>query len=588
MGDPTEGETIARPLVRSPKDRLSAVYGSDASDGQRRRSRRPQAADGPRPLIERAARSSRTWRIVGLVFVATMALACCLPFSHAVYWLGDEGILLRGGGEMLSGKKLYTDFFEFYPPGGLLITQGWLFVFGQSFAAARALAIASIVAGACFAYLACAVASESVLLPAALVAVWLVMSQGQWTMVDHHWFTTCFSMLAAWMSLASLRTDQARLRPSFMAGLASGAAAMVTPTRGALAILAAVGSLVDFRDRKTQMIACVAGCAVIPILCLAYIVLNGELSAGYNDIIRFPATDYSGIQGVNFGSGLVAKTLPLGLMYPLAPLLPLLVVFKDGLGLLKDRLFRACLLFAIAGFIGIYPRPDLVHISFTAPLALPLLAYCGRRLTRNWNARFVYATGAVGLALCLPAALSYVDDARATWSAPTSQTPAGPISFIGDPDAPALFALIGKTPSTDRFLFYPYMPLAAFIAQRPHVSRYDVFVPQYTPPSQYADACASAEARATWVVLDHTWMDPAHFASMFPAMRNPRPPEVAAFERAIDADFKLVETIGHYEIRKRADPSPLRPCSAMGAAFSPAHRIGYGGWRLSGLVHAMI
>ncbi len=492
-----------------------------------------------------------------------LALACCLPFSHALYWLGDEGILLRGGSEMLAGKKLYTDFFEFYPPGGLLITQAWLSVFGASFASARALAIASVVAGACFAYLACAVASESVLVPAGLVAAWLVMSQGHWTMVDHHWFTTCFSMLAAWASLATLRGTGPSRATSLLAGLASGAAAMVTPTRGALAMLAAAGSLVDFRDRKIQMAACVAGCAVAPILCLAYILLNGEAPAAYADIIRFPATSYSGIQGVRFGSGVVAQTLPLGLMYPLAPILPLLVVFRNGVGVLKDRVFRACLLFAIAGFLGTYPRPDLVHIGFTAPLALPLLAYCARRITRTWNVRLVYAAGAGALALCLPAALSYAQDARATWMAPTSQTAAGPVSFIGDPDAPALFAFIGKTPSTDKFLFYPYMPLTPFLAQRAHVSRYDVFVPEYTPPSQYADACLSARAQATWLVLDRTWMDPAHFGSVFPAMRNPRPPEVQAFERSVDAGFSLVAKFGRYEVRKRVDPSPGRPCGGL-------------------------
>jgi len=567
MADPTEGETIAQPPVRSTKDCWLAIHGLDAAGAEIRPQWRLLHSETfdtwwPRPMADQVARSSGASRLIGLAFVMALALACCLPFSHAVYWLGDEGILLRGGSEMLAGKKLYTEFFEFYPPGGLLVTEAWLFVFGHSFVAARALAIASIVAGACFAYLACAVASESVLLSAGLVSAWLVMSQGRWTMVDHHWITTCFSMLAAWLSLASLRWSGPQLKSSFMAGLASGAAAMVTPTRGALAILAAIGSSVDFRGRKTQMAACVVGCAIVPILCLAYIMLNGELSAGYADIIRFPATDYGGIQGVRFASGVVGKTLPLALMYPLAPILPLLVVFGNGLGALKDRLFRCCLLFAVAGFLGVYPRPDLVHISFTAPLALPLLAYCARQITRNWDVRLVYATGAVALALCLPAAVSYVWDARATWAAPTSQTAAGPISFIGDPDAPAVFALIGKTPSTDKFLFYPYMPLAAFLAQRTHVSRYDVFVPQYTPPNQYADACGSAAAHATWLVLDRTWMDPAHFGSVFPAMRNPRPPEVVAFERSVDANFSLVAKIGHYEIRKRAIPSPLLPCGA--------------------------
>jgi hypothetical protein len=510
--------------------------------------------------IRPEARSAGRARALGLAFVALLALACCLPFAHAVYWLGDEGILLRGAGELLAGRKLYTEIFEFYPPGGLLITEGWLFMFGHSFAAARALAITSIVGTACFAYLACAVVSRRVFMPAALVGVWLVMSQGQWTMVDHHWFTSCFSMLAAWLSLAGAVEAKPGLRSSFIAGLASGAATMVTPTRGALAAMAAVGSLVDFRDRRTQIAMCVAGGAIVPLVCLAYIVRNGELAAGYADIIRFPATDYVGIQKVPFGAGVTAPFIPLALIFPLASILPLIVVLRYGRGILKERLFRSCLLFAAAGFVGLYPRPDLVHISFAAPLALPLAAYCATKITWKWDSRLVTVVGAIALALCLPGGLSFAQAAREALWAPTSPTAAGPISFIGDPDAPAAFAMVDKTPGVDGFLFYPYMPLASFIAQRQHVSKYDVFLPGYTPPSQYAEACATANARATWLVLDRIGMSVARYKSTFPAMQNTRPPETAAFERSIEGDFRFVTRIGRYEIRKRVTPPPVRAC----------------------------
>jgi len=556
VGDPTQGDTIIRPPNGAPLADRSDL--ADGEIGQLKRLLNDMTGgdSGERPR----SRSGGGSRTIGLASVAALALAVCFPFRHAVYGLGDEGILLRGGAEMLAGKKLYTDFFEFYPPGGLLITQAWLWVFGHSFAAARALAIVSIVGASCFAYLACAAVSESVLLPAGLVGIWLVTSQGRWTIVDHHWFTTCFSMLAAWLSFAGMREPKPGPRTAFLAGLASGAAAMVTPTRGALATLAAVGSFVDFRDRKVQLAGCIVGVAVVPVLCLAYIVANGELAAAYADIIAFPATSYSGIQGVRFAAEATGPTLALALLYPLAPILPLIVIARYGRGVLEDRLFRSCLLFAAAGFIGAFPRPDIVHIAFTAPLALPLLAYCTSRVTKDWKARFVYATGTIALALCLPAALSYLHDARAAWMTPTSATAAGPISFIGDPDAPGIFAWIEKTPRADAFLFYPYMPLAPFIAQRRHVSRYDMFVPEYTPPNQYADACATANARATWLVLDRTGMDPATIRAVFPAVRNPNPPEKMAFERAIKGDFALVASLGRYEIRERVTPPPVQPC----------------------------
>ena len=41
-----------------------------------------------------------------------------------------------------------------------------------------------------------------------------------------------------------------------------------------------------------------------------------------------------------------------------------------------------------------------------------------------------------------------------------------------------------------------------FLAAREQVSKYDVFVPGYTLPSQYQDACISVMRHASWVVID--------------------------------------------------------------------------------------
>lgn len=492
--------------------------------------------------------------------MTTLALACCLPLLHAVFFLGDEGILLRGAAEMVDGKRLYRDVFEFYPPGGPLITSAWLAVFGRSFAAARMLAVVSVAGIACLTYLACAAASETVLLPAGLVGLWLLTSQGRWTIVDHHWLTTLFSMIAAWITIVSVRGAELRPRLGFFAGLASGAAAMVTPTRGVLSALASLGSLVERGNRKMVAVACVAGCLVAPLLCLAFIVLTGSLSAAYADIIGFTATGYAGIQGARFATGATLATLPLALLYPLAILIALLVVAREGRAALSDRPFRACLLLAGAGFLGLYPRPDIVHISFAAPLAMPLAAIGIRRITDAWRPSIRYAVGGLALVLCLPTATSYMSAARAIATAPGSPTAAGRIAFFEDADAPALFAFLATTPRSDGFFFYPYMPLAPFIAQRQHVSRYDLFLPSYTTPAQYAEACASVEARATWVVLDRSLMDDRQLKTIFPATRDVRPPERRAFENMLEHSFRPVAEIGHYEIRKRVGSmAPAQP-----------------------------
>src|SRR5262249_9670255 len=138
----------------------------------------------------RARGSGGSWWVL---LVALIAALLCVPFFHIIYWLSDEGVLLNGAERLLRGNTLYVDFFEFLPPGGFVLTAAWFKIAGISVGSARSLAILTIVGIACFTYLACRQASKSAPLSAVLATGWVVMSQGIWTQVSHHWFTTLFS-----------------------------------------------------------------------------------------------------------------------------------------------------------------------------------------------------------------------------------------------------------------------------------------------------------------------------------------------------------------------------------------------------------
>src|SRR6266478_5717333 len=75
---------------------------------------------------------------------------------------------------------------------------------------ARLLAILTIMGIACFTYLACRQASKHAPSSALVAIGWAVMSQGFWTQVSYNWFTTLFSMVAAWAVLASIEKPQPR------------------------------------------------------------------------------------------------------------------------------------------------------------------------------------------------------------------------------------------------------------------------------------------------------------------------------------------------------------------------------------------
>src|SRR5262245_59770773 len=220
-----------------------------------------------RQRLRCSSSSSRWW----LLLVGLISAVLCTPFIRVV-GLGDEGVLLNGAERMLRGSRLYADFFEFLPPGGFLLTAAWFSIAGISVGSVRLLAILTIVGIACFTYLACRQASKNAPLSALFGVGWVVMSQGIWTQVHHHWHTTLFSMVAVWAALANIEHARCWLRWSLVAGVAAGTAAMVTPHRGALVMLAALTSFLNLRQPRAHLIVYVLGCALVPAGLLAYVI----------------------------------------------------------------------------------------------------------------------------------------------------------------------------------------------------------------------------------------------------------------------------------------------------------------------------
>ena len=501
----------------------------------------------------------RAGSILWLPLVGLVAAALCLPFFRTVFTLGDEAVLLNGAERMLRGSRIYVDFFEFPPPGGFVLTEAWFSIVGSSLASVRSLVILTIVGIACFTFLACRQASRNAPLSAALTTGWVFMSQGEWTQTNPHWLTTEFSMIAAWAVLTSVEAPQARLRWPLIAGVAAGAAGMVIPTRGALAMLAGATAFLNVRRYRTELIAYVLGGAIVPAGLLAYLVGQHALMAAFDDVIRFTAERYSSIQGVPFGWGVVPRDLPLKYLYPLAGVLALIAGIRDP----RDRLLRSCVAFGVAGLAGCFPRPDMAHIGFTAPLALPLLACCMTRLTRPWRPVYRYLIAVVVIALCVPSARAFSWFVERVLAAQTVPTPRGRVAFIRMPEAPALLARIAATPSGDAYFFYPYMPMLSFLTAREQVSKYDIFQFGYTLPSQYQDACLSVMRRATWVVIDRDLTDPSVLQRTWPAMPNTLPPETTAFEQALDKGFEIVAREGTSELRRRRDGVNDTLCTGM-------------------------
>ncbi|HQT63115.1 MAG TPA: hypothetical protein PLO16_01225 [Acidocella sp.] len=134
------------------------------------------------------------------VFIITVVL--CLPILRAVYDLGDEAVLLNGAARMLRGEHLYTDFFEFLPPGGFVLTAFWFSLTGISVLATRMLQLLVIGLVVSFTFLATRQATKNAPLSAILVIGYVLAVPAQVLMqLGHHWFTNLFALIAFWLAL---------------------------------------------------------------------------------------------------------------------------------------------------------------------------------------------------------------------------------------------------------------------------------------------------------------------------------------------------------------------------------------------------
>ena len=507
--------------------------------------------------------------IRGLLVVGLVAALLCAPFYRVVLFLGDEGTLLRGAELILQGKRLYADFFQLVPPGTLVVTAAWFGIAGVSFGSARLLAILIYVGIACFTYLACRQASRNSALSAVLAVAWTMMSAFG-MQISHHWFATLLSMVALWAALVSLEEPRRKLLWPAIAGVAAGASGMFIPHVGAFTTLATLTAFLDFRRKRAELIACLVGCALAPMLTIAYLLDQGALAAAFDDVIRFPATGYTSINIVPFGFGANSRNRPLVFVFLLTPLLAVLLFARNWRASPGDRRLWLAGAFAVAGFFECFPRCDVGHIAASVPLVLPLLAFCMIQLTQPWPPAYRYVAAAVAIALCAPSAVRFAGTVRWVLRSEVVATPRGDVRlmspYVANRGFPELLASIAATPSGDTYFFYPWDAMLAFLTARKHVSKYDIITPYYTTPVQYQEACRDAVRDASWVVIDLP-LDPLDdflsWKKLLPSMPNVAPQADVRFRQAIDSAFELSSKDGTFELRRRREGASDSVCDRI-------------------------
>ena len=493
--------------------------------------------------------------------VFLLGLVVSAPFLRYVSSLGDEGVLLHGAVRMLGGDVLYRDIFGVLPPGGYLIVTAWMKLFGEDFASVRALA-AGVMAGiAALIYAAARLSSGNRPLGALVAIVWVVLSPGALTAINHHWFTTAASMASAVCLLVMVNGSPRRVT-AVGAGVFAGTAAMITSTRGALMCVALLVVLLTLPTGRPRVMSAVAGMVAVPTALALYVAAHGAFTAAVDDVIRYPLLHYAGIQAVPFGSGTSMQHLALVALFPVTLILAAVALARGGVAEWRDPRFRVSLALAVVGLVGSYPRPDAVHIAFTVPLACPLFALVAATMPGPGRVAVTLLTGLslVGLGETVTSAIR-VNGAPVVATARGVVVPGHSIAASGFAE---LLVRIDRAPSGSGFFFYPYSPLLPYLTGRRHTAAIDVMVPGYTSAEQLRRTCARVLAEAQWVVIDRQWSDPVFLRRVFPAMRDPAPPEKTGLEAALRTGFdEMVYSSSRFELRKRSRRAPAADCDSV-------------------------
>ena len=500
---------------------------------------------------------------------ALIAVAIYAPFFRYVEWLGDEGVVLHAAVRILGGDALYRDFFEFLPPGSFLIVAAWMKLFGVGFASVRVLAVCVMAGIAALLYAAARLSSGNRVLASLLAIAWAAFSDDVWMVINHHWFTTAASMASTVALLLALDCTPRR-GAAFAAGLFAGTAAMVTQTRGALLCVAVLAVLLTLPRARAPLVSAIAGMTLVPLAMILYLAAWSTLSAALDDTILYPARHYAGIQAVPFGHWATtwADATSVAFFPVTFVLAGAALALRRGV-IWREVRFRASLALAIVGLLGTYPRPDITHISFTAPLACPLFALLATDLLGRLGRRARAAGGALLIGLWLAGVGIAIERRMEVVAGPLHAVPTARGLVVRranswTDDFAALVAQIDGVSPGDAFFFYPYSPMLPYLTARRHVGALDVMTPGYTTAEQFHETCVRVVSQAQWVVIDRMWSDRRMLRSAFPAMRDPDPPEKRGFEAALRLAFnKAVHTSTIFELRQRAENASVALCDTI-------------------------
>ena len=420
-----------------------------------------------------------------LLFVGVTALLLRVDTNHLVF-TNDEGIILDAASRMLHGQTLYRDFFGYMSPGSYWLQEGAFRLFGESQFAGRLIVILDFALECALVFwMTARLAGRKAGFLAAALFFAFQATPPELLTAQHRMDSTALSLGSIALCLEGQRR---RGWYWFAGGITVSAAALCTPS---VALLAPVTLLwIAVTPSLRRFLISYAGGALAGVLAIVAALWATGLLFPMLGQIAWLGRNYTSVNYMPYGSliggyrqALAQGPTVLGAALLLCSVLPAVLPVAALAGwtasLAGDRIERKWavengvpyLLAAMAVYVAIeYPRADVMHLAFVAPLPYVLAgAWVARHLPRLVALSLTLFLGLGGTLFLAEAARGFTGQTRV-------RTPAGTLR-ASPQDAAALQQLLARIHPGDSLYVHPYMPLLYFLTQAVNPTRFSYLAP---------------------------------------------------------------------------------------------------------------
>jgi hypothetical protein len=392
----------------------------------------------------------------------------------------DEGIFLEGALRILRGQVPYRDFFLLMGPGTFWLQALALRTLGITLAASRAVTILDIsVLGGCIVWLIARRAHAAVALWFGWLFVVFETADPVVALPNHRWDSAAFAMLATTLLAAEPSRGKWKWTLALFAGACAACAAWITPTTALIGVALIVWMAIE---ERTRVVPFCAGALAVTFLCAGFLAAQHALVPMIQQML-WTGRNYGAANHMMYGSrfggyaalftdagtaelfgrGFIVLVLTLPAIVP-----PLALIFAWPER--HDRLTRLLAIAGIAFLASTYPRMDVPHLAYAAPIFYVLLAWRASGL----KLRAIANASLVSVSLLATIFLWYGISTRTNQV--VLQTRVGKIRASGD-DVALIQQVNRFIPQGSQFFCFPYLPISYFLTLAENPTRYSYLQP---------------------------------------------------------------------------------------------------------------